>query len=388
MSVTNPLFVFLSLIMVLFTLRFFPKNFVSDTKENRFNSIDGLRGYLAFFVFLHHSVIWYFYVTEGVWRVPPSRLFRHFGQASVAMFFMITSFLFFTKLLNTRDKSINWHRVFVSRILRLVPLYLFAMGVLLILVFCTTGFQLQEPLAVFTNNLFKWLTFTIFGEPNLNNLIGTGLLISGVTWSLPYEWFFYFSLPVLALLLGNKNSKIYVLLSFISLYFFYKFNPAWYHLYAFAGGILVAVLVKVESLTKILRQKPGTIIFVISIAAVLFGFSNSYSEIPLTLLTIAFLVVASGNSVFGAFTNKNSRMLGEMAYSIYLLHGLLLYVVFKFVIGFEKVKSMSAVEYWGVILLITPLLLAVTFVTFSLIEKKSMEKVDSIMAFFSKKPNG
>ena len=385
MNISNPLFVVISLIIVLLTLRLFPQNFVSEVKTSRFNSIDGLRGYLAFFVFLHHSIIWYFYITEGVWQVPPTRLFRHFGQASVAMFFMITSFLFFSKLINSRSRKIDWHRIFVSRILRLVPLYLFAMVTLVFLVFATTGFQVNESWSVFFINFFKWLAFTIPGEPNLNGVVGTNLIIAGVTWSLPYEWFFYFSLPVLALILGNKESKIYLVLSVLSLYAFYKFNPAWYHLYAFGAGMVAALLVRIEKVKKILEQKIGSYIFIIAVAAVLFGFSSSYSEKPLTLLMIAFLVIASGNSVFGVFTNKYSRMLGEMAYSIYLLHGLLLYGIFKFILGFEIVKSMSVYEFWGTIILTTPVLLGVTFLTFTYIEKYSMEKVDRVMDMLIKK---
>lgn len=33
--------------------------------SQRISSIDGLRGYLAFGVFMHHSCIWYFYLRTG-----------------------------------------------------------------------------------------------------------------------------------------------------------------------------------------------------------------------------------------------------------------------------------------------------------------------------------
>ncbi|MFC6337438.1 acyltransferase family protein [Pseudomonas karstica] len=67
---------------------------ITPSSQGRFVTIDGLRGYLAFFVFLHHSCIWYYYLQSGVWALPPSRLFVHFGQMGVALFFMITGFLF------------------------------------------------------------------------------------------------------------------------------------------------------------------------------------------------------------------------------------------------------------------------------------------------------
>ena len=98
MSVTNPLFPIVAVLIVFITLRFFPKNFTPQMSPKRFNSIDGLRGYLAFSVYLHHSIVWYFYLQDEIWQAPPTRLFRHLGEASVAVFFMITSFLFLTKL--------------------------------------------------------------------------------------------------------------------------------------------------------------------------------------------------------------------------------------------------------------------------------------------------
>ncbi|MBY9589867.1 acyltransferase family protein [Pseudomonas aeruginosa] len=69
---------------------------------SRFSTIDGLRGYLAFFVFLHHAAIWYYFLRSGAWQVPPSNLYTHFGQTSVSLFFMITGFLFTHKLLQSK----------------------------------------------------------------------------------------------------------------------------------------------------------------------------------------------------------------------------------------------------------------------------------------------
>ena len=51
--------------------------------------IDGLRGYLALFVFLHHSYIWRIFIRTNKWEEPDSNLFNHFGQTSVVFFFII-----------------------------------------------------------------------------------------------------------------------------------------------------------------------------------------------------------------------------------------------------------------------------------------------------------
>ena len=64
---------------------------------HRYRSLDGLRGYLALFVVIHHAAIWHGFARTDVWHGPPSHLYNQLGQGSVATFFMITGFLFFGK---------------------------------------------------------------------------------------------------------------------------------------------------------------------------------------------------------------------------------------------------------------------------------------------------
>src|SRR5579872_6442540 len=70
-----------------------------EAKRHRYSSIDGLRGFLALFVFIHHASIWYFLPHIHRWGYTPYDLFNQFGSTSVAFFFMITAFLFFSKLI-------------------------------------------------------------------------------------------------------------------------------------------------------------------------------------------------------------------------------------------------------------------------------------------------
>ena len=97
MDPVNPLAALACLFAALATSFLLLKRFGFPRQSARFASIDGLRGYLAFFVFLHHACIWYFYLQTGEWGRPPSNLYSHLGRSSVVLFFMITGFLFFTK---------------------------------------------------------------------------------------------------------------------------------------------------------------------------------------------------------------------------------------------------------------------------------------------------
>ena len=46
------------------------------------------------------------------------------------------------------------------------------------------------------------------------------------------------------------------------------------------------------------------------------------------MIALFFLIVASGNDLFGLLTHPASLVLGEISYSIYLLHGIVLYLLF------------------------------------------------------------
>lgn len=109
-------------------------------------SIDGLRGFLAFFVFLHHGSIWYVYVRQQEWVSPASNLYRHLGDTSVALFFMITAFLFTTKVLDSQSRPVDWARLYISRVMRLFPLYAVAVAILFVMVAVLTGWTIEVPL--------------------------------------------------------------------------------------------------------------------------------------------------------------------------------------------------------------------------------------------------
>lgn len=385
MRPTNLLFPVIAVLVAIITTHFLPKKNLPTLSEQRFNSIDGLRGYLAFFVFLHHSCIWYFYLHTGKWQVPPSRLFTHFGQTSVALFFMITSFLFFTKLLNSKQNGVDWNKLYISRILRLVPLYLFAMFVVFsIVAYMSNGVLIDSPFGLL-KGIIKWLSFTVLGDADLNGVKSTSLIIAGVTWSLPYEWFFYFSLPVFALFLKVKVPFVYALFGCLSLVAFYFWGPQWYHLLAFLGGIIASYLIRNKVIASYSQSVIGTRVFIACFVLLLFLYSSPYSTFPMFLLFMAFTVIASGNTFGGIFTHKISRTLGEMAYSIYLLHGIILFVIFKFILGFSFAQSLTAPEYWGIIILIIPVLICTCYLTFNFIEQVAMKQTNKVTTFLFKK---
>ncbi len=378
MDPVSPIPAVVCLALAIATANVLVKRFGRPLIHDRYSSIDGLRGYLAFFVFLHHSSIWYFYLHTDQWKVPPSNIYTHFGQSSVALFFMITGFLFFSKLIDGRNKAIDWGRLFVSRILRLVPLYIFAMTIMFFMVMVMSESVLKEPIIQFIKGCIRWLGFTVFGAPDLNGVQRTSILIAGVTWSLPYEWLFYFSLPALAWLVGIRPPRTYLALSLlITIWLFRNLRPDIHHLSSFGGGIAAAFLVRSTLVKEFAASKSATLIIVGLIALMTCIFNTTYSLIPIFLLSIVFVLIACGNTLFGILVHPVSHTIGEMAYSIYLLHGLMLFTVFHLLIGPDRVVTYSPSAYWAIVALTTPFLIFGSFSTYYFIERPAMERTTS-----------
>src|ERR1035437_3929118 len=132
MNPLNPFFAVIIYLTAFLTAYIIKINYKITPLKGRYETIDGMRGFLALGVFIHHAAIWHQYLQTGWWDNPKSNLYAHFGQTSVQLFFMITSFLFISKLLNTNKKAFNWNNFFLSRIFRLVPLYFFSIALIFI----------------------------------------------------------------------------------------------------------------------------------------------------------------------------------------------------------------------------------------------------------------
>lgn len=347
------------------------RHFGEPSAAGRFAAIDGLRGFLAFFVFLHHTCIWYFYLRTGRWEVPPSNLYTHFGQSAVALFFMITAFLFFSKLIDGRKRPIDWGRLYISRVLRLVPMYLVAMAGLFVIVAILAGGNLRQPVPALLQGMLQWLGFTMFAAPDLNDVSNTGIIVAGVTWSLPYEWVFYLLLPLLALTVRVVPPARYFLAGALGLLLFAA-RPNLNYL-IFAGGIAAALLVRFDQVRRLASHPAMSWLALLCLGTAVLGFATVYRAVPLTLLTLFFVIVAAGNTLFGLLDSPTSRTLGEMAYSVYLLHGIVLFVTFHFIIGPEQARTLSALAHWTLAIGMTPVLVCLSFFTFRFVEQPAMQ---------------
>jgi peptidoglycan/LPS O-acetylase OafA/YrhL len=349
-------------------------------KGDRFASLDGLRGLLAIFVLCHHSLYWYGRVTAGTWSMP-SMLFENLGKASVCLFFMVSSFLFYNKVLAIQSSPMDWPRFAISRALRLTPLYLLAMALLMIEVGVASEWHLNESPLTLLKSIVSWLGFTILGTPDINQIKNTNLIIAGVTWSLVYEWIFYAALPIIALLSARKVPFSALLLSaVISLLLYRLIHPDPFILIAFLGGIAAAVIVRWGKLNALLRSNWIAPILILLLYQSWTLHYKPWNPQTLLILTIVFTAISAGNSIFGTLDKPVPRKLGEVSYGIYLFHGLILYGVLQL----SPIGQLAALQtssiYLVVILGITTFTVALSCISFRFIEAPAMALVNPTTA--------
>ena len=375
MNPVAPIFAAVCLALALITAWLLVRRFSLPKRPGRLATIDCLRGYLALFVYFHHSAVWYFYLRTGRFELPPSRLYTHLGQSSVGVFFMISGFLFFSKLLDFRGKMFDWRALLISRMARLLPLYLFVVCLVFLIVALLSHGVLKTSLGSLLISCLRWLTFTVFGAPDINGVRNTLAITSGVTWSLTYEWLFYLSLPAIGLVLSVRVPLKYVLCSLLAMAVALALRLPAIPLLAFVAGFVASIVVRTRQAAVIAGSRLASCAAFGCIFLTVYLFSQAYSPMPLILLSIAFVIVACGNSLFGALDSGTCKVLGDASYSMYLLHGVLLFCAFTFVVGITRAISLTVFQHWCICALCTPLLVLLSVATYRLIEMPGMRYI-------------
>ncbi len=167
---------------------------LSPGVQGRYESLDGLRGFLAMGVFFHHAVIMHAWYVSGVWSAPKG-FYGYLGPDSVRFFFMITGFLFWTKAIHNGAR-IDALKLWRNRLLRIAPMCLFSILVMSLLAAVQSRFQLLVPVGRLIEGALACLTLGAV-TPTINGIV-LNVYNASVFWTLRYEWSFYLAIPLLA----------------------------------------------------------------------------------------------------------------------------------------------------------------------------------------------
>ncbi|ELX04806.1 acyltransferase family protein [Acinetobacter baumannii] len=169
------------------------------------NSINGIRGLLASLVMFSHlfkdltlyqDIKWK-YDKDYFEMVGWGNQALNTGKIGVAIFFMISGYLFY-RLILQQEKKLSLKKFFYNRFTRIYPLYFFA------ILFCTLYLLLTAEYNLDFQLLKKILSWFLFLGPY------DGLRIvemtHGVEWTLKLEILLYISIPILFYIFSKTQS--------------------------------------------------------------------------------------------------------------------------------------------------------------------------------------
>lgn len=349
--------------------KFTPLN-IRLPEGRRSGCIDGLRGYLALMVAAHHYFIFYGWLQTGQWLPPKINFINNFGKVAVCLFFMITGYLFIGKVYKDKQASIkiSWAKIYISRVFRIFPLYLVAVAVTILYTFIVHGYQLNVTLPQLAKEIVSWLLYigdSVNGDPDAKRIT------AGVTWTLKYEWLFYLSLPLLAVFFSKKTTTALLVVLAIAVYFsglHVKGIDCKYIIFFVLGGLAFAIEQRYgEVLRSVINNSAISMISVFAISFAVFFVKDPLGLLGVMSMFLFFVPVVMGNSVFGSLSGVGAVKLGEISFSLYLLHGILMYTILVFSIDSSQLGSMNG--YLIFMPLVMSALVILSLITYKMIEK-------------------
>lgn len=301
------------------------------------------------------------------------------GFIGVDIFFVISGFLVSSIILSKKNKgTFSFIDFYIGRIKRIFPAFL------CVLIFSTLGgIFLYLPMDINTlmdsiKNSFLFKSNTYFS--NLGNYFGASNTENPLlhTWTLSIEMQFYFLLPLLIYFFTKKNIlKIAFFLtcgllaySTINSFYFDKSNTIYFSLLARIPEFLIGVIValKATSIQKFLGNKMQISAIISVIGLILCGFLFSESIVfpgfwvLLPCLFTGILLISHNSLVNKILSNKALVHIGELSYSIYLWHWVIM--------AFYRYYTVRTHFDWYELLFITLSTYFLSLITYFLVEEK------------------
>lgn len=302
----------------------FPRPKVS----RNFVCIDGLRGYLALCVLAHHFVLWLQVTRAGrPWSAPSVPLFNQLGAGAVSLFFMVTGLVFYPRILAGFGAT-PWREILVNRVFRIMPLLSLSVAIILGIAAWRSG---QPVGAADGIALLQWLT--AWKQPDLAGYVDAGRINAYVLWSIKCEWLFYAVVLPLAAALRDLTRAylpsvfIPIALCMVALLDRYIHIPYAMYLPLFAVGMFAYEVTTNPRYTAIFQSRFFAIVAPLSLVTAA-SFYETPLSIALPVFALFFTCVVSGNDIFGLLRRPAALVLGEISFSVYLLHGILLSLFF------------------------------------------------------------
>jgi len=299
---------------------------ISHGKNAPLKAMEGLRGVAVFLVFLvHYSSLIEPWLTNNTLKI--SSFIYAFGHLGVDLFFILSGYLIYGTIIT--KQVFDTKKYIKRRCMRIYPTFLV---IFLVYVLLSVLFPKESKLPSELLPLLKYLIQNILLLPGMFDIKP----MITVAWSLSYEVFYYFLIPLLIFSLSMKRWKSVNRIIFWCFVAVFGFVITFMYggpvrLLMFVSGIL---LYETHKINNIQFKWWGTTCFILSL--IVFGFRTVIDfnyHLSLMIVFILFFVFC-----LNAFSNYSTsarwlifsplRWLGNMSYSYYLIHGLTLKFLF------------------------------------------------------------
>lgn len=306
---------------------------------HQYRAINGMRGLAAVFVFINHAP---FVLTNlGITNATFSswgQIYPNLGSFGVQIFFCITGFLFFDKVM--RSEIIDWTDFFIARIRRVAPLYYLVSAFVFVIALIVAQGAIFDRDSMIT--LAGMMSFNFVDNPLK---IGSVSLVplSSVTWTLVHEWRFYAILPVIAI---SYRSRFFwhVMLAVLFMLvcdLYYSAIVCWGYFYT---GMIAAYIFRRGPVPFWLRSiclLLSVVSFVLTLGLVEVPGYGAIRYILASTFFISFIIASPALS--GA---RWLNRLSDISYSIYLVHLPILFVVYKTLGTVLDLSAIGKMTFW------------------------------------------
>jgi peptidoglycan/LPS O-acetylase OafA/YrhL len=311
--------------------------FDSPSDRNRLPSMEGIRGMAVLLVFLVH----YYWLFKFLLAASPissaiGRTLAEIGQAGVDVFFVLSGYLIYAAALKP---NLSYSRFLKRRIHRIYPTFLVVLAFYLVISYLAPE-RSRIPSEIGPAAVYLLQNIALL--PGLFPIVP----IITVAWSLSYEFAYYLFTPALTFLTGmrtwSSRQRIAFITGLASLYVVAA-GLGWFphpRMAVFAGGMLLYEFGKGSTKLRPLGEAFATVAF---IAALIIGGMLFETEGMLMngaiQQTVRAVVLGVGSTLFiyyaiqfngilyRMFSWTPLRYWGNISYSYYLVHGLILHAM-------------------------------------------------------------
>jgi len=313
--------------------------------------MEGLRGLAVILVFFVH-----YHALSDPW-IPPSSLtetvahiLHEVGYTGVDLFFLLSGYLIYGSLLSKRPPFLSF---MARRIERLYPTFTVVFLLYLLLSFL---FPAESKLPGSATQAILYLLENFFLLPGMFDIHP----MITVAWSLSYEMLFYLLCPlVIASLNLRQWRRSQRVIMFLGIAFVLIMSPAWLgeriRLTLFLSGVCLHEVIESRVFPP-WRDITAVLLLLVSWGVIFLPLHpHVHASVLVVSLCIAFFslchlcFVSPESGVARVFTWTPLRWLGNMSYSYYLIHGLVLKGGFLLLAQFSPPAHDSASVFWVVL---------------------------------------